>query len=133
MAKNVQYEDDVLSRDIAKKLFAKFPSKFQTFDLGRIKFVRVISEKSSVFADVTKIHYPASLYTEDLFVIRTYSCKFDDLDEARQNLTIYHELMHISPIFDGTLLKHDTEDFAQILKDFGVRWTEDVELVDILK
>jgi predicted metallopeptidase len=130
---NEAYEEDVLSREIAKQILEKYNDRFPTINLSQIKFVRFISKKSTKFASVCPIKFPASLYTDDKYVITTYAATYDQLDSARQNLVIYHELMHISPLFNGSTCKHDTEDFATILKEFGPYWTSNTEIRDILK
>lgn len=127
------YEDDVLSKSIAEKILEKYKDKFQTLDLTRIKFVRLVSDKATKFASVTSVRFPASLYTKDKYVVTTYAARFDALDENKQNLVIYHELLHISPRFNGALCKHDTEDFASIIKEFGPHWTNEGEIRNILK
>ncbi len=54
------------------------------------------------------------------------------MTQKQLNLLIYHELRHIDR--DGTVRKHDIEDFKEIINNFGLEWANPgAEIKDILE
>lgn len=105
---------EVLASENGKKF------EFFRFNATDIQCVRVKGKKTNSYADVRKIFFPASLYTNKKWLISFYD-SFDDLPEEKQKIVIMHELMHID-IDKEKLKKHNVEDFREILEIHGINW-----------
>jgi len=86
-------------------------------DVERIEFCKR-DKKSKSFADIRKINFPASLYTNKTYVISTYS-DFETLNDKNKSIVIWHELLHIDKDDPDKLKKHDIEEFMPIFEKFG--------------
>jgi predicted metallopeptidase len=107
-------------RAIAMKVVSR--EKMSHVDLEQIEFVKRDAQKDK-YADIRRLRFPASLYTDKMFIVSTYM-DFDLLDDAGKEVVIWHELLHINPEDPEKLKKHDIEDFAVILKAKGIDWLQ---------
>ena len=88
-----------------------------------IQCVRVKGKVSKAYADVRKISFPTSLFTDKKWLISFYDI-FDDLTEDKQKIVALHELLHIDAEKEK-LVKHNIEDFRVILEEYGINWEFD--------
>jgi len=66
------------------------------------------------------------------WLIEVYGSHAEDKSREWMQILIYHELRHIGIL--GKIVKHDIEDFSDILAEFGIEWSADKgELPDITK
>ena len=79
-----------------------------------------------VLADIRAITGIYSHYIPYDFVVTIYEPNCMDLTDAQMQILLLHELMHIGD--DGSLKRHDIEDFYSILNQFGLGWQHNDDL-----
>jgi predicted metallopeptidase len=84
-------------------------------------------QKKLTFAEIMPIRFPATLYTDKVFVIVVYPV-FTTIAEKDKELIMYHELLHIQPDDPSKLRDHDIEDFRDMIEQFGLDWEPTVEI-----
>jgi len=123
--KGPKYVIDDSLRERAKNVKEALQERFFYVEVDRILFVRRVlgGETSRETAAVRRIYPPYDLLNPQYrYILEVIDVKFKGLSEESKNRVIEHELMHIPQGFDGTLVKHDVEDFADILEKYGIRW-----------
>lgn len=66
------------------------------------------------------------------FMITVFQPNVERLSRKQKRILILHELLHIGILVDGNeeryfIRKHDYEEFALIIRRFGIDWSDDVE------
>ena len=131
--------DDGTLQSMAEKLQDKFPEKLGEIDLQKVMFVRVRGMKSNWAGKCFYVRPPWNLLTQafNLFGgdisepldIRYIVAINDDLVRGifilpeKEAMVILHEMLHIKEGMEG-LVSHDIEDFAWMLNEFGIDWTQ---------
>ncbi len=127
-------------RELARDLRGAPALKWRLFhiDLDRVGFYyEETCEDTDHIAECLRVNEPwrsvladAGVFWDWLVVV--YGRHAEGKSAEWLKIVLYHELRHIG--IDGKVAKHTTEDFADILEDFGIRWTDDKEaLPDITK
>lgn len=132
-AKTFTKADDEFQKT-AREIFDTLKDRFNlTVSPEHIMFLRTESEKKA-FAYCKIISDEYKLLTDKKFFIVIISNKFDGLDsDAKRRHTILHELMHchVSESGKSQLIKHNLEDFGQLIKDPS--WNMDIMTKETLK
>lgn len=130
--------------EIAKRVVESpaFKWHFHHIELDRIIFLYELTcQETNMAACVIDIKQPysnllAMLYVEQNmlppdFIICIFGHHAEMKSDEWKLMVMLHELEHIQA--DGKLKDHDVEDFAYILRKFGVDWHADTDLPDITK
>lgn len=126
--KNYQYAP------IARRLAAKF-EELNHIHENRILFLEdQISEKKKKaewMARIRKANADIEELTGYWYIMELKKCYLDDMSMEQVVALIYHELLHID--VDGTLRKHDIEDWSNMVATLGYDWaTTRAQIPDIL-
>jgi hypothetical protein len=86
------------------------------------------------YADCTKVKVKYQAWLPYDFIITFYEPNTELLSENQKKILMLHELKHIGMGDKGLKLEeHDREDFADILKRYGIDWNcLDENVIDIL-
>ncbi len=85
-----------------------------------------------VLATITKLPERLQVLCGYSYVLELRMNAIGYMTQKQLNLLIYHELRHIDR--DGTVRKHDIEDFREIVNNFGLGWANPgAEIKDILE
>ena len=120
--------------DIAKELQKQYIDELGNIDLDKICFLKEIeSEKGNKYA-VTKTldKITRAIYSKYNYVIIFFQKKIENMTAAQLHLLVYHELRHVHPEGEGSI-KHNIEDFDDVIITFGVGWATNPNLKDMLK
>ena len=126
-------------REIAKQIQENWAVKWKLFhiDLNRVGFLYESScEETKYAGECRQVGQPWKGLLEDAgidwdYVIEVYGFHAEGKSREWLQILLYHEMRHIG--FDGKLVKHNIEDFRDVLLEFGLDWHADKELPDILK
>jgi hypothetical protein len=112
-----------------ESILTKFPELgiIQEYD---IKIGYVMSQErpplsggKTKYADCRKLKWTYKAWLPFDFIITFYECNTETLSENQQKILMLHELKHIGIGEKGLKLEeHDIEDFAKILKNYGICW-----------
>jgi predicted metallopeptidase len=132
-------EPDPETESIANKIIDKFPefSFIRDMDL-KIGFVRSYETKSkdgkAVLGTCEKVNEKFKAFLPFDYIITVYKNNVYYLNDNQYKIFIKHELKHITIGMKGlTIRPHNVEDFKDILKEFGLDWSNiNSEVPDIL-
>ena len=104
--------------------------KAMALDPAKIKYVKVYPYINRKTAGRCMIANPMTkLFGECDYVVQMSGELWDKLDEDRQKILMWHELMHVFPVqnqktgdWDFKIRDHDVKDFYTIIKEHGVDW-----------
>jgi hypothetical protein len=86
----------------------------------------------TALATITKLPERLQVLCGYSYVLELRMNAISYMTQNQLNLLIYHELRHIDP--DGSVRKHDIEDFKEIINNFGLGWANPgAEIKDILE
>jgi hypothetical protein len=113
---------------IAQTLIGKFGQRLGHVDADKILFARVVGSSASWLGKVWRIKSPYHLLAavdggeafEYILAINDDRCRGVFVSPLMEVMVVLHELQHIGR--DGKLEKHDVEDFAWMIREFGVDW-----------
>lgn len=113
---------------IAKKLCEKF-EELSHIDTNRILFLEDInymkkSDKRQWMARVRKAPKELTEAWGYWFIMEIRSWFLENMTDNQRVALIYHELRHCGEY--GELVKHDVEDWKNIVKTLGIDWAETV-------
>jgi hypothetical protein len=108
-------------------------------DIGnaKIEYVMVWPYVSkTVWGRCIKCNTELQHFSKADFIIEMSGELWDQLDEERRYILMYHELKHVKSICDpktgewkNSIRAHDVEDFADIIEQHGVRWIADIKTI----
>lgn len=123
-------ESEVL--DMAEKIIKKY---FPHLKMSDIHWVWKESDKSTYAARTYLIQGPVATMTPCKIMIVIHKETWEEKEESWQALLLYHEFYHILWSEEKarfSLLRHDIQDFAVILKQFGVEWENSDKFLETL-
>lgn len=135
----VDYEvaDDL--RELGEAVIAKRQELHFIHDYGiRVGFVRSYEAKrgkgKTVFADCKKVTGTHTAYLPFDFILTFYEPNTAIMTDNQKKIIMLHELRHIGIGQRGLMVEeHTTEDFRDILEEFGLGWNDfNQEVPDIL-
>lgn len=116
---------------LVAKIINRFPEKFSHLDPEQIVLVFKDSEKSSWYGQTRLIKGVWQVITDKAVLMTLWKNAWNAKTPSWQALLIYHELLHIG--WDDEkgykLIKHDIEDFAEVLKQYGIDWENSDEFI----
>jgi hypothetical protein len=120
-----------------KSILEKFP-ELQVIKEYNIKIGYVVSQENPggtkiKYADCRKLKWTYKAFLPFDFLITFYERNTELLNENQKKILMLHELKHVGVGEKGLKLEeHDTEDFANILERYGIKWNGiDVDVPDI--
>jgi hypothetical protein len=123
----VDAEPDKDMRQLADQIIARFPELSIIPEYG-IKIGYVLSQENPggskiKYADCRKLKWTYKAWLPYDFVITFYERNVELLSDNQKKILMLHELKHIGIGEKGLKLEeHDREDFADILKRYGIDW-----------
>ena len=137
MPKNVVKKDFVQSdelRDIAEKVMSE---KGIDLSMAKIEYFLVYPNVSKKVAGMcVRTSRELKYFSEFDYLVEMSGDLWDNLSDEVRYLLMYHELMHIYPIYNEkkdewrfSLRRHDIEDFRSIVGPHGVDWLTQVETI----
>ena len=125
-------------RKLAEQIISRFPELSIIPEYG-IRIGYVLSQENPPgtkikYADCTKVKLKYQAWLPYDFIITFYERNTELLSENQKKIVMLHELKHIGIGEKGLKLEeHDREDFADILKRYGIDWNcLDENVIDIL-
>ena len=134
MAKSDYIKDDGV-KEMAVGLMQRFADQLKHIDLDRILFVRELNRTQKNSPGSCKpVKPPYNLLNPDiLYIISIYfKANWDELPQAQWTFLVLHQLLHISEEFDGSVVPHDSSDWAFIINQFGTDYMERADLPNLL-
>ena len=126
------YEENPKAKRVAELLIKKYPLHFSAFKVDEILFLLETDTKPKKYAEVRKVTPPYTYITDIKFIMTVYEQNTIDFSGSQYHALIFHELLHIDETFTK-LVKHDLEDFKEVISMVGVYWDMDENIQDILK
>ena len=129
------YEVSPTVEILAKKVVT---SKNMELEPAVIKYVKVYPNITKKVAGRCILAYPMiKLFGECDYIIQVSGDLWDELDEDREEILMYHELLHVKPVFSEktgewkfTLRDHDIQDFYVIIKQHGIDWFNELKTLN---
>ena len=124
-----EWLEDSEALGIAMEVITKFGETFTGIDLGKIRFVRVVGKKSGKAVKLMPVGFPFNIDIQYLYYLLIDDTKWNEMNEAQRNLTVFSGLFEIAPGgMDaesknyGKKRKRDIEDFEEVLAAAGGRY-----------
>ena len=129
------YEVSPTVETLSKKVIA---DKNMELEPAVIKYVKVYPYISKKVAGRCILSYPMiKLFGECDYIIQVSGQLWDELDEERKEILMYHELLHVKPVHNEkngewrfTLRDHDIQDFYVIIKQHGIDWFNELKTLN---
>lgn len=118
-------------RDIAEAIVNRYSVAFGHIDVDSILFLSEDSKAPKKYASIQIVKEPYTFITNYKFIMTVYEPNTIAMNDAQLNILIMHELMHVNDDFDG-LVKHNLEDFSEIVSVYGLGWDTNPNVVDPL-
>ena len=116
MLKNELFSEESNLKPVLKALVEEKGLRYINLNL-----VAVISQEKpkkdkdrEIYAECSRCTSREKFFVNLKYVITVYP-PFFELPEEHQKTVLWHELLHISKTFDGTMRKHDIEEFIEIV------------------
>lgn len=126
--------DDI--KPIVSELIEKFSEQLNHIKPSRIEYVAFSKKKSKKMAYVMSVKPVYSLLINADYFLCVHLERWVELTVSEKRVLILHELSHIPQNgFDESskeyrrLIDHDVQDFAFIIKAFGVNWEESEKIL----
>jgi len=109
-------------KPLVDKLVKAFPANLGHVDPSRIVYVRSPGKKRA--AGIKGISAPYNLFVDYKFILTIYTSKFDKLDNNRQAIAIFDELLRIKDFDAGTLGGYTVVSNYETINKWGTDWAE---------
>jgi hypothetical protein len=133
--KVVKLDSSVLS--IATKIISRFKEELGHIKVEDIHFAWRISKTSKYHGATRLVRGVDCMFTNKKIVMVLFLKSWKAHDEAWRSLLIYHELRHIlqkkKAPGEYVLVRHNIEDFADIVQNYGVGWKDAGKFLTKLK
>lgn len=107
-------------KPLVEKLVEAYPTSLAGIDPERIVYVRSPGKKKP--AIIKTIPSPYDLFVDYKFILTVYSNKFDKLDENRQAIAIFDELIRIKDFDAGKLSGYSVVSNYETVTKWGPDW-----------
>lgn len=118
-------------RPIVEQLVQEYPTNLSEIDPDRILYLRKKGKKKAT--SFSAVRNPWDLCTKYKFVLTIHSGKFDNLDENKQAIAIFDELLRVKDFESGDLKGHSVVGNLETLAKWGLEWEEQDNLAPIFK
>ena len=124
--RNKEYVKSTEVEQLAETVIAE---KNMDLNPARIKYLLVYPNiNKTTGGRCTRATNLLKVYGEVDYVIELSGDFYDQLDEDRKKILLWHELLHVFPVinkqgeWEFKLRKHDIEDFYTIIEKHGIEW-----------
>lgn len=111
---------------LASNIIAKFNKELGHINMDDIQFAWRFSDRSRYHGKTRLIRGEDKMFTSKKIVIVLWLRSWKAHKSAWRALLVYHELRHVLPPKndggDYRLVRHDIEDFIDIVDKYGPRW-----------
>ena len=126
-----------LSDELARRAQRIIDEKNLEERLGpsRIKYLLVspnITERTAGRCILATNHL--KFFSEADYIIEISADLYENLNELTRDVLLYHELLHVSPVYKERsdswtfkLADHDVQDFRLILEEYSLNWLNDLQ------
>jgi len=128
------YIEDKEVDTIARDLITKYPELLGHIDPDRLLFTREISRsQKSRPGNCRPVKPPFNLLNPDILyiVVVYFKAGWDDKTPAQRTALVAHQLLHISPEFDGSVLQHDVADWSFLIDNLGSDYLSNGQVADL--
>ena len=130
------YMKDPEVDNITRELIIKYPELLKHIEPDRLLCAREISRSQKKgYGTCRPVKPPYNLLNPNImYIIVVYHrANWDDLNNAHKAAVVMHQLLHISPEFDGSLVQHDISDFSFLVDNLGSDYLGNGQTGDLLK
>lgn len=128
------YIKDPDVESIARDLVTKYPELLDHINPEQLLYVREISRSQKTKpGNCRPVKPPYNLLNTDVMyiIVIYFRSGWDDLTFAQKAALVMHQLLHIAPEFDGSLLQHDISDWAFLVDNLGSDYLENSQIPDL--
>lgn len=118
-------------KPIVEKLLAQFPTNLAEVDADRIIYIRAPGKKKAV--TIRAVPSPFDLVLTQRFVLTIHSNRYDNLDENKQAIAIFDELLRIRNFDEGKLSGYSVVANKETIAKWGVDWEESDETLEVFE
>lgn len=133
--KAVKSDSEVIR--LATKIIKRFSEELGHINVNDIHFAWRISSKSRYHGKTHLIRGEDKMFTDKKVVIVLWLRSWKEHDPAWRALLLYHEMRHVLPKRkvkgEYSLVRHNLEDFVDIVNDYGPRWERANNFMQILE
>ena len=129
MSKKNEWQEDSEALSIAMDIINKYEDMFDSIDLTRIRFLRILGKKNGKEVKVTSTVFPFNIDTPYLYYMEFDDEKWKVMDDAQRNLTVFSALYEIAPggmdsesSNYGKKRPLDIKDYAAVIAAAGGRY-----------
>lgn len=129
MSKKNEWQEDSEAMSIAMDIIDKFNDTFESIDLAKIRFIRVLGKKNGKDVKVTSVGFPMNIDVPYLYYMEIDDEKWKVMDDAKRNLTVFSGLYEIAPggmdaesSNYGKKRPLDVKDYAEVIAVAGGRY-----------
>jgi len=131
----INKKEYVISDELEKFGEDTISEKQMTIIPAKIKYVLVYPAINKKTAGRCMLSNPMTkLFGKCDYIIQMSGDLWDQLDETRRKILMWHELLHVFPVensktgeFNFRLRDHDVKDFYTIIKECGIDWFQDIK------
>ena len=109
-------------RPLVEKLIETYPTNLAEVDPSRLLYVRSNGKRRPV--GLSAVRSPWDLCTKFKFVLTVHGPKWDKLDEDRQAIALFDELIRIKDFETSSLSTHSVIASRETIETWGVDWME---------
>ena len=121
--------------DLIPQIINRYPEKFSHINADDIVLVFKECADSRWFGQTRLIKGVWKVVTDKAVLLSLWKNAWDSKSDSWRALLIYHELLHlgVDDVNGGyKIIKHDIEDFAEVIRTYGIDWeNSDAFLTDL--
>lgn len=129
----VKKKEYIISSDLERCANEIIVDKKIDINPAKIKYVLVYPEINKTTAGrCTRASNLLKLFGDVDYVIEMSGLLWENLDENRRKILMWHELLHVFPTVNKNgenifrLREHDVTEFMVIIKEHGIQWFDDL-------
>lgn len=122
--------------DLTLKILKKYSERFGHIHYDDMVFLYKFADKSDWAGQCRLIKGVWEAITDKKVMISLWHENWVKKSTSEKALLLFHEICHIGYDDDKakyTIIKHDVEDFREILREYGVDWEDSQKFLDNLK
>ena len=126
-----RYVFDSALDELAKQVIEK--NAMEDMDKPRITYMKVYPNVTKTVAGrCIRASDTLKIFSDCDYIIQMSGDLWDKLNASAREVLMHHELLHVAVKYDKDgnekflLRKHDIEDFAEIVGQYGINWLHDL-------
>lgn len=124
-----EWQEDSEALSIAMDIVDKYEEMFEGIDLTKVRFIRILAQKSAKACKVISVGFPVNIDTPYLYYLEIDDNHWQQMTEEQRNLTVFSGLYEIAPggmdaesVNYGKKRKRDIEDYREVVNAAGGRY-----------